>query len=496
MKKRFIAALILAGMTPGLLLSGCGGASDGSETTAGGVESSVSGDENSPFDKNGFEKDSLPDGLDFGGKTVNIYTHGANIVSEFDTEETGDIVDDAIYHRNRAIEERLNVKLNYLNNTSDDFWGDREIYKNTVRESVMANDGSMDIVAGVSSTHMAPLANEGMFLDLLGTKYLDLDKPWWPAKLRDELTIGDKMYLVSGDASLGVIKGMMCFFFNKKLIDDLHLESPYELVRNGKWTIDKMNEMAKKGVSDLDGDSKYGVNDQYGLIIQNINHVSNFITGVGLTFSTVQNGVRELQLGTEAVVNVIDKVGGIMAQDGFYYKDDGNNDYANTFLEGRAMFGTGEFSYTEQYRDVKFDFGIIPFPMMEESGEPSYYSIPRATYTMFGVTPSADTDLCSAVLEALASENYRSVTPVYYEKALKVKYSRDDVSSQMFDLIRGGSVFDFAIIHADMIDSLTVKIRTFVVRGNTGWASTWASSETKCRTLLEEIMKNYENIGR
>jgi hypothetical protein len=43
----------------------------------------------------------------------------------------------------------------------------------------------------------------------------------------------------------------------------------------------------------------------------------------------------------------------------------------------------------------------------------------------------------SAVIEALASESYRSVYTTYYESALKAAYNRDDLSAQMIDIITG-----------------------------------------------------------
>ena len=39
-------------------------------------------------------------------------------------------------------------------------------------------------------------------------------------------------------------------------------------------------------------------------------------------------------------------------------------------------------------------------------------------------------------MESLCDENYYTVTPAYYEVAMKGKYLRDDELCQMFDLIR------------------------------------------------------------
>ena len=57
--------------------------------------------------------DDLPDDLDFNGEEIVIHTRGdALSMQEVDVaEQTGEVLEDAIYRRNRDIEERLNVKI-------------------------------------------------------------------------------------------------------------------------------------------------------------------------------------------------------------------------------------------------------------------------------------------------------------------------------------------------------------------------------------------------
>ena len=65
---------------------------------------------------------------------------------------------------------------------------------------------------------------------------------------------------------------------------------------------------------------------------------------------------------------------------------------------------------------------------------------------MFGI-PVTNTkmDMTGMLLEALAAESYRTVTPIYYEMALKIKYVRDDISAIMIDLVREGVTADLAL---------------------------------------------------
>ena len=56
--------------------------------------------------------------------------------------------------------------------------------------------------------------------------------------------------------------------------------------------------------------------------------------------------------------------------------------------------------------------------------------------------------MTSIITEALASESYKNVIPVFYDVALKTKSARDEESSAMIDLIRDTLTFDFGYINS------------------------------------------------
>ncbi len=479
--KKLISTLLLISMLASV--TACGGeAQTDSETTPADDTTAA---ETSP--------DNIPLGTNLNGATVKIYVRGDTIDTEFDNAETGDIVDDAVYNRNRAIEERLNVRLEYMSNTSMDYWGDRNIFMDTVRSSVLANDGSIDIAAGLSNI-MPNLAQDGMFINLLGkdVTYLNFDSPWWPAELTDELSVKGRLYMASGEASLGVIRGMLCFYFNKNLVEKNKLDDPYELVTSGKWTLDKMAEMASSTYADLNGNAQADKDDQFGFYIINENHAPNFLLSSGLRL-TKQNadGMPEYDLGSEKIVSLVDKIADFMTDDGFgaIAKDDTQKFDLNMFIEGRCLFITGEFKNVETFRDMSFDFGILPYPKYDEA-QVDYITSSRATYSCFGIlTTAANTADCAIVLEALASENYHTVTPAYFEKALKVKYSRDDISSQMFDLIKGHISFDYGMVHGPINENILVPLRDAICYPSGSWATTWASKKDAVKAANDKYLE-------
>ena len=95
-------------------------------------------------------------------------------------------------------------------------------------------------------------------------------------------------------------------------------------------------------------------------------------------------------------------------------------------------------------------------------------------------------------MEALCSESYRYVTPAYYETALKVKYTRDDETSRMLDMIRDSVKFDFAYIYNASLNTPMTQFRQLVMKKVDAAASTLASNMKSCNKMLAELLEKYD----
>src|SRR5574344_1635564 len=94
-----------------------GGEGDETETTDGAAGDVTTGDETKDptIDKDGYILDTIPDSLDYGGKSVTILTWADVEHEEFvATEQTGEAVNDAIYLRNLTVEDRLGIDLQFI----------------------------------------------------------------------------------------------------------------------------------------------------------------------------------------------------------------------------------------------------------------------------------------------------------------------------------------------------------------------------------------------
>ena len=131
----------------------------------------------------------------FDGRTFTIFqcTHLAS--EHYAPEENGDVLNDAIYNRNLSIEEKYDIKFNYL----DTAYGS---YANEVRSSVLADDKLYDMLSG-HAVFSAQLIPENIYMNLKDVPYLNegLEYPWWNQNVVNDLSINNKIMMIAGDIS-------------------------------------------------------------------------------------------------------------------------------------------------------------------------------------------------------------------------------------------------------------------------------------------------------
>ena len=103
--KKLFAFLLSAAMLIGA--TACGNETPSDTTTEN--TTSASTDESADNTPAIFKK-----GLNFNGDTVTLLVRSGNIDEIYASDETGDIVNDAIYKSRLAVEEKLNLKFNFV----------------------------------------------------------------------------------------------------------------------------------------------------------------------------------------------------------------------------------------------------------------------------------------------------------------------------------------------------------------------------------------------
>ncbi len=492
MKKRILSLLLAAIMLSSVACSDT--TSDDPAVTDAPTGDAAAAEVVETEEETEFLPDNLPSDLDFGAASVHTYGWEEIAIIEFFAEElNGDVVNDAVFQRNQTVEERLNVVLEYTlapgNNANHQAWA------TSVINSTMAGDGAYDIVAGYSMAGTL-LAYNRVLHNLTDLPYLDFTMPWWPESLMDKAVCGGKLYFCSGDISTNMISMLYAMYFNKTVADNHALGSMYELVYEGTWTLDKMIELASLCYVDANGDGTRDPMDHFGFITQPV-YNDPFFFGSGLSTTTVGDDglpIISSEFSGEKTQALLTKMVEMYQQPGLYlagYTVEGYEHARNAFMEDRALFFDTEISYATNYlRASEASYGILPMPKYDEAQE-GYHTAMSFPYTLYGIpTDVKNPEMSAAVLECLASESYRTVSPALFEVALKVKFSSDDDAGKMYDIIRGSANFDFGRLFCANMGYLTYSLfRDAVVNGNTNWASTMKAQSKVLDKYLSKVVE-------
>ncbi len=440
--------------------------------------------------------DNLPSDLDFGGLSVPILYRGGVDEQEIFVEDlTGEIVDDAIYNRNVSVSERLNIEFQYRasgNSTAQEF-------PSEARSSITGGADDYAIISWAQYSTL-PLCLSHLIMDVSGAKYIDYSMPWWNTDYMDILQIGnDKRFFLMGDVALNSLKVTAAVFFNQAVYTDLfgEYDSLYGDVIEGVWTIDKLYDLSEKGYRDLNGNGKKDKGDLWGISATTVANTELFAYGLGLkVIGRDADGLPELIVEDERNYTVLDRLNEL------YWNNEGmNKSYgdgeafnspvvSNLFAANEILFLPLWLKTCESLRDMESGYGILPYPKLDEAQE-NYISLVQDTSSIFCIPVTCrQPDEIGAVIEAMCAENYRTVIPAYYDTALKTKYSRDTVSSQMIDLIHDTSMTDFAYAYNYSISSIGTVMRS-VVAANGSLASTVAKSVKAVRKQLSKLVDTY-----
>ena len=414
--------------------------------------------------------------LDFGGREFVILACDEDVRYTYieDTEQTGDIMDDAIYTRNQLTEEWLNLDLVVEPVKGTDTYA-------SLSKDIMSGDAHYDMVSPHILRSISQLVTSQYLADLSEFEYVDFSKSWWNNSFTDTLSIKDKLYYASGDL---IVPNARVIVFNKQMMEDYGMPDIYEAVRDGLWTLDLLGEYTKDAVRDADGNSVYDKNDLYAFSdLANTGLATSFVHASGELFVSKGADGFNINLSSEKMYNIITKLYD-------YLYRDGNTDITNVeFGNGNVLFGSQVLLKLQILRDYPTDFGIIPFPKYDESQD-GYYSSVWNGLVCVPIT-AKDMELCGAVLETMAYYSQSTLMPAYYDKLLDSKFVRDETSSEMLDIIFDGLVYDVGLCFDNFIGCYA-SLGQLLNQGSTDLASFYEQKRGTYESHYAEIWEAVE----
>lgn len=429
--KRILLFLLAAGMLVSLAaFAGCRKQNPASENTK------ETGASTEPTTDRSEESCDIPENVQFDGKTFTFAVYenvNANNLMLSDTEQ-GDILNDSIISRQNQTETRFGITLKQV------------IYTDSLAQfrNPILNNMDAFSVANVRCIHALTLWQEDL-LTLPGTlPYIDTGKDYWNQSINDSISVCGVNYVYIGDMMISIYDLTYALLFNKELQAQYQLESPYTLVDEDRWTVEAMYEMMQL----VSGDGAPDGSKIWGYTAHSKQVLPNFWIAAGeMSVKKDESDVPYLAMGTERFRNLIDRVFEITWDADLFKKpadetvSDVPIDIIELFSSNHSLFMDTSFYYIQQLAGLNADFGVIPYPMMNED-QSQYYS--RVSYYNAPVIPvtNPETEMTGAVLEYFNYISHRDVVPVYYDKIIKLQSSPDSDSYRMLDLIFQSRVVD------------------------------------------------------
>ena len=481
---RMVSAL-LAGLMLSTTLLACGKSNEeGQTTTTVSADSTTSAVTETTIDPM-IANDPKLTADNWGGAEFVIIYNGSEVEpnKDFNAEAlNGNVLNDAIYNRNMAIQDKYNLKINATKHSEGEI-------STMVSNSNKAGDNAYHLVESNGAYSMS-MALNGQLYNLEALEYVNLDKPYWNSMILEGSSIEGKNYFAYSDANIHAYGATPCVLFNKDMLASFQLGDIYKVVTDGKWTFDAMSTMIQTVTGDLNGDGVITKDDRLGYIANNF-CVDCFISGTGYRMIPKNaDDLPVLNVEDEKFYNIIDGIKKLCSEENGTFLIDRTSTATEAreywteeaFVADRALFVGGNLKWAERLRAMENDFGIVPLPKYDENQE-NYAVHFQANVGASMSVPSGNTDVVkiSKVLEDIAYDSYLHVMPAYTEIVLEGQSVRDEESIVSLNIIRNSYYSDLGFMLGNYNIAILTQMRQVV------------TNNLDCASMLQKVMRVYNS---
>lgn len=406
----------------------------------------------------GTDADTSPEDTTPTFREANYNNEDFNLLARSTTEATyntmymmsdginGDYMNDAVYKRNVDVETKYNIKLKMIERSHP--------YQDLPK---MADSGDKIDLMYDQRRNLGSVITQGYLLDMLKYDYImNFESSYWDANAYEEYRVANRLYMMPNDVSTQNLAGVRFLYFNKNLITNFKLTSPYTYIENNEWTLEKFIEITSACVNDENGDGKYDKEDVVGLVYDNT-LIKNLISGCGVKFTETQkDGTIVAAFNSSRTESVISTLRtGLQGQnyaityDNYTHGADMSG-FATKYTYTASLFAQDKFMFiywglncTELLSEME-GYGVAPNPMFDKD-QGRYYHRADGYVSIFSMpTIVTDPERTATILEYWAYKSSQTVMPSYYDVTIKARRVADPKASNVLDIVKGSIRYEIS----------------------------------------------------
>ena len=294
------------------------------------------------------------------------------VIKEGETSDWGEKIDKAVLERTAFIKETYGVDVIWENSS-------RYYTHDVLANAILAgNDPDYDLAMPRAMRAQAIVAN-GSVYDMANREYINFNNSYYNKNSVKTYTAKGHTFFITGDFANLDKETAYILYVNKTLLGgEEKTNELYQLVKDGKWTWDKLVTYANAAWKD-DGDGRKGSEDTYGLFTFYLTRFYEYfgVTQAGTDKST---GEWKITLNDPKVNDIVDAI--IEANVSVWSRDAQNGSWGHiatdAFADDKILF-CNEVVQRIKYIPERIpidNLGVVPFPMLNE--EQGKYYVPCA----------------------------------------------------------------------------------------------------------------------
>lgn len=397
---------------------------------------------------------------------------------------SGDVINDTLYERNAAFEERYDCNLTKFE--------DNNVHQ-IIYNSYMSDSKDFDLIYPHPTTGIGLLLESGALADLKTSNILDFSGNGWNQQQIDNYTTNGKLYLAVPDASIHG-QGFGALVYNRDLYNSYGFEVDiHETVMNGEWTAEVLHSILTEVATENDSASK-----TYGLI-DNHSGTYGWIYALGGSILT-KNSEGEFLCGMtqSSIVSLCDAF--LKIENGGDYMLVGqahnaiypNSEMWTTFTAGKGLFIRFDVGASSVLlRNLSFDEGYAPLPMSSKTQGgyrvfcgAGFYAVPSKCQSF---------EQSCILLEYAAIHGAEKLRPIFFETIINGRLAENPEDSAMLNLLHDSKIFDFGFTLDSSSNLITHYLRDSVyVTKSSGGAAVWLMQN---QNLFQKLIDTANKLG-